>query len=331
MNLREQLKEILPVILPKSPAESIKGTKLIEMVKLKLKQNYSDATLRYHFSVMSCDPTSPIAKVEQGQGYFLRSARHEILRPRQMRLRQDSLQGFDRDSAEEPEQVWYKFQAFYERYCDQDRNFTFPVRHYEADADPEDESYYWTVPDGVMVNWRSGQLSEQGVKLVPELLCLEEPSFGLISVKLAVSVTSENYRQVFFQALSSGAWAHGSELVIATPIQEDYVAEDLRRLGQQHGVGIAHFDLTEQQLTDWESPDSIRELPTDKFDSALRDPIQLNRLCSSTMGTRLDWDHLNQLITKYPVFDDVFRWIHYCLIRKQACSFVDFENANYTA
>ena len=35
MNLREQLKEILPVILPKSPAESIKGTKLIEMVKRK--------------------------------------------------------------------------------------------------------------------------------------------------------------------------------------------------------------------------------------------------------------------------------------------------------
>src|SRR5690606_10725909 len=69
----DQLKEILPDILPKNPAQAIKGTELIEMVKHRLKQEYSDATLRYHFSIMSCDPSSPIAKVEQGQGYYLRT------------------------------------------------------------------------------------------------------------------------------------------------------------------------------------------------------------------------------------------------------------------
>ncbi len=74
MNLRDQLKEILPDILPRNPAQAIKGTELIEMVKHRLKQDYSDATLRYHFSIMSCDPSSPIAKVEQGQGYYLRTS-----------------------------------------------------------------------------------------------------------------------------------------------------------------------------------------------------------------------------------------------------------------
>ena len=74
MNLRDQLKEILPDILPRNPNQSIKGTELIELVKYRLKQDYSDATLRYHFSIMSCDPSSPIAKVEQGQGYYLRSS-----------------------------------------------------------------------------------------------------------------------------------------------------------------------------------------------------------------------------------------------------------------
>ena len=44
MNLRDQLKEILPDILPRNPAQAIKGTELIEMVKYKLKQDYSDAT-----------------------------------------------------------------------------------------------------------------------------------------------------------------------------------------------------------------------------------------------------------------------------------------------
>src|SRR6478735_354524 len=72
MNLRDQLKEILPEILPSNPTEPIKGTELIRLVKFRLKQEYSDATLRYHFSIMCCDPASPIAKVEQGQGYYLR-------------------------------------------------------------------------------------------------------------------------------------------------------------------------------------------------------------------------------------------------------------------
>ena len=68
MNLRDQLKEILPEILPTNPAVAINGTELIRLVKYRLKQEYSDATLRYHFSIMCCDPASPIAKVEQGQG-----------------------------------------------------------------------------------------------------------------------------------------------------------------------------------------------------------------------------------------------------------------------
>ncbi len=330
MNLREQLKAILPSVLPKSPAESIKGTQLIEMVKRRLSQDYSDATLRYHFSVMSCDPTSPIAKVEQGQGYFLRTARHELLRPRP-RHRQESLQGFGgAEGTESPESLWYKFQAFYERFANQDRSFSFPVRHDHPELKrEEDDSYPWAVPDGVVVNWRSGQLSESGVKLVPELLCLEEPNFLLSSTKIVVALDAGNYRQHFFQALSNGAWAHASELVVATEILDDYVAEDLRRLGARFGVGVSYFSLSEQQLAGWDTPDAIRELPDDEFDRALRDAVSVHRIAGARQGNQLDWDHLNQLILKYPVFDDIFRWIHYCLMRKQACNFVDFESASY--
>ena len=75
MNLRDQLKEILPEILPSDPSSSIKGTELIRLVKYRLKQEYSDATLRYHFSILCADPSSPIAKVDQGQGYYLRTTR----------------------------------------------------------------------------------------------------------------------------------------------------------------------------------------------------------------------------------------------------------------
>ena len=68
MSLRDQLRDILPQILPTDPSEAIKGTELIRLVRVKLKDDYSDATLRYHFSILSYDPSSPIAKVDQGQG-----------------------------------------------------------------------------------------------------------------------------------------------------------------------------------------------------------------------------------------------------------------------
>ena len=74
MSLRHQLTEVLTEYLPANPKEAIKGTELIRLLRMKLEGNYSDASLRYHFSIMSCDPASPIAKVEKGQGYYRRTA-----------------------------------------------------------------------------------------------------------------------------------------------------------------------------------------------------------------------------------------------------------------
>ena len=95
MSLRDQLKDLLPELLPDDPAKAIKGTELIRLVKFRLKQDYSDATLRYHFSIMCCDPTSPIAKVEHGQGYYLRNRLQSIHGARNLiTLSQGQLLGF---------------------------------------------------------------------------------------------------------------------------------------------------------------------------------------------------------------------------------------------
>ncbi|MFR1411150.1 MAG: hypothetical protein ACLSUW_01775 [Akkermansia sp.] len=72
MSLRSQLEELLPELLPSDPAQAIKGTELIRLVRLRLGEEYSDASLRYHFSFMASDPDSEIAKVERGQGYYRR-------------------------------------------------------------------------------------------------------------------------------------------------------------------------------------------------------------------------------------------------------------------
>jgi hypothetical protein len=46
MNLREQLRNLLPEILPADPADAIKGTELIRLVRLRLGEGYSDSSLR---------------------------------------------------------------------------------------------------------------------------------------------------------------------------------------------------------------------------------------------------------------------------------------------
>ena len=53
MSLRSQLEELLPELLPSDPAQAIKGTELIRLVRLRLGEEYSDASLRYHFSFMA--------------------------------------------------------------------------------------------------------------------------------------------------------------------------------------------------------------------------------------------------------------------------------------
>ena len=48
MSLRSQLEELLPELLPSDPTQAIKGTELIRLVRLRLGEDNSDASLRYH-------------------------------------------------------------------------------------------------------------------------------------------------------------------------------------------------------------------------------------------------------------------------------------------
>ena len=70
MAIREALEKALPDILPRAPGK-ILGTKLIPMAKAAGVTG-SDAAIRYALTQMSKDPTSCLAKVEFGNGYYLR-------------------------------------------------------------------------------------------------------------------------------------------------------------------------------------------------------------------------------------------------------------------
>ena len=268
MNLRDQLKEVLPEILPRNPAESIKGTELIRLVEYRLRQEYADATLRYHFSILCCDPSSPIAKVDQGQGYYLRQNRLATMSdPRT--LAAAGLGGGDlfqsgREAVDLALSRVAKFRALFARLVQADARFALALS-----PGPSPESL-WKYPDFAVVDWEVDEAAEQGFAVSRELLDLKArlgvQPFTVTGVKLAMMVTYDNVREVFFQALSASRWAHTGELVVAAGIADEQLVEDLRRLGAGYGLGVSTLGCKPEALDEIEDAAALGRLDDRGFE-----------------------------------------------------------------
>jgi len=263
MSLRKQLSDILPTLLPSNPADAIKGTELIRLTRLQLSGNYSDASLRYNFSIMSCDPGSPIAKVEKGQGYYRRSAplpalsgAQELLSLTQGRL--DDLAD-DHDEIDNAMERIRKFRAVVTRYFEINGRFTFAFRQAFAKASPL--ANLWKYPELVLVDWETGGSPDEEMALEESMLSLKLrlgiPPFRLHAARLRIQPTLQTYREDFFQTLAVSMWAQGGELVYAAPIQDEALADSLRRLSAEFGIGVTSFGLTTEALDDLPRPENI--------------------------------------------------------------------------
>lgn len=327
MNLRDQLSEILPELLPSNPAESIKGTELIRLVKFRLQQEYSDATLRYHFSIMCCDPGSPIAKVEQGQGYYLRrvpvggvSAGSATLAQARLGLLFETTPArVDRAVARA-----MKFRAIYARDVEVSGRFPFLFESSFGPGAPYEN--VWKCPDAAVIDWESGEVTDQGLALTPQLLewkqSLGVAPFILSSVKLTVSVSYDLFREEFFQALSQSHWGHRGELVICAPIRDEQLAEDLRQLGTEFGIGITVYNFTEEDLDEAQPADRIPEMSAREFE-ALQGKLRRQRLTSARTRP-LEWRKIEQVRQSNAEFHSLFTWVQQCLKDGRAYPWRDF-------
>ncbi len=310
MNLREQLRHILPQCLPKDPTEAVKGTELIRLVRLRLDGDYSDATLRYHFSILSYDPGSPIAKVDQGQGYYQRQTR----RPGAVNA---SLQGwFDRvDDAEAA--VWLRFDramAIYERLCLARSRFPF-VLNGRGEAVPELEGG-WEVPDMVLADWELDGGDGEVRRLDQAMLRLRRhlgvPEVGITGVQLKLATSLESYSADFFQALSATRWTTQGELVLAEAVTDEALVDALRQLGHEFGLGITTLGLDQTALDALPLPDEIRDMDEARFD-AVQGRLRLQRLTPPNPRAAPNWTLLSRLREKYASLRDLARWLSDCL------------------
>lgn len=313
MNLREQLRHLLPEILPDDPADAIKGTELIRLVRLRLGEGYSDATLRYHFSILSYDPTSPIAKVDQGQGYYQRQKKTA------------GSNGVSRaslfDDENESDQCWSRFLrmvAIYERLCLQRSRYPFVLNRNSSGA-PSMEGE-WDIPDLVVADWDLDTGSDEAPRFDAAMLDLRRhlggPEVGITGVQLKLNVSLENFSADFFQALSATRWTLQSEIVIAEGLNDEALVDALRGLGHQFGVGISSLGIQLTQLDELPSSKELRAMSAAEFE-AVHNLLRIQKITLPTPRHSIDWPALNALRKKHDSVADLVRWLSDCLAKKQ--------------
>lgn len=215
MSLREKLCEILPSLLPEREEEAIKGRELIARVRAVLGEAYSDHSLRSQFSFMVLDPSSCLARVENGQGYYLRREGDE-----------ESLQKLFRDGSaglRESADPFHKALALAVRLYDTAGLgvFVYPPEDIES----------WERPDLVAVQWPAGHIDADGAYVIEDTDAA--PTFR--SVTVALCDTAEDARRAFHRALACGLWAEESELLLLPGAE---APEELARLSARFGVGV---------------------------------------------------------------------------------------------
>ena len=308
MNLREHLRLILPEILPTSAAEAIKGTELIRLVRYRLGDEYSDATLRYHFSILSYDPTSPIAKVDQGQGYYLRLKRGALKAV-------NGRNGLFETGSGEIDIL--RVLAIFERLSLLRGQFPFVLNG--RSGTPLRVDGEWEIPDVVCADWEVETDSDEQPRFDETMLSLRRhlggPEVGLAGVSIKLGVALETYPPDFFQTVSATRWTTQGELVIAEAVSDEALVEALRSLGSQFGIGITTLGLDLAQLDDLPDGQSILEMTAAEFE-AVQALLHVQRLTTSVQRTTLDWSTLTSLKKKHISVGELVKWLSDCLDRR---------------
>jgi hypothetical protein len=323
MSLRKQLSDILPSLLPGNPADSVKGTELIRLTRLQLIGNYSDASLRYHFSIMSCDPASPIAKVEKGQGYYRRSAPLPALSGAQdlLSLTQGRLDDLTSDQGVVDEAMMRirKFRAVVTRYFEVNGRFPFIFR--DAFAKESAISNLWKYPELVLVDWETGGSPDEEMSLDETMLAFKQrlgiAPFRLHAARLRIQPSLLSYREDFFQTLAVSMWAQGGELIYAAPVEDEALADGLRRLGAAFGTGVTSFGLTTQALDDLPRPANILNAHPRETE-AIMSKLEINRICAATSRPHLDWGALTSMRNESEEAESLVRWLTRCINERRA-------------
>lgn len=302
MSLRSQLEELLPELLPADPAQAVKGTELIRLVRLRLGEEYSDASLRYHFSFMASEPDSEIAKVERGQGYY-RRVRDRAGATAARGLLPLFLGENDSDALN----CRAKALALAVRQYDSTGRGVFVFSTSEKGAS-------WSRPDLAVVEWPEGEW--EGSSLVFDRSSLQRrrmigaPMMGIRGICIACMPNSNDTRKEFFRTLATSRWAQCGELVLVGELPDDSACAELRSLAAAFGVGVICLEITEERLCDLPRAEEIFKAGDEECAALLAELTPVRLAAGREKPLEADTGE-----TQGGEFGALFDWLAACLER----------------
>ena len=125
---------------------------------------------------------------------------------------------------------------------------------------------------------------------------------------MKLEIRSDTYREDFFQCLSNSRWAHYGELLIAAPIEDSTLINNLRSLGNEFGIGITSYGLPKEVLDDLPEPGAIQHF-TEREIEGLFKLINYQRISESRPRNELAWDQVTELRNWNTEIDSMFKWL----------------------
>lgn len=331
-SLKDRLNLLFPDVLPDAPEKAIGGTELLKRLRKKgIPKSTTDDVLRNYFSWISKDPTSSIAKVDQGRGYYHRVTHDDVDLRKKPSTETASL---DTETAARAEQREEKFRSLFMLWSVQQRQLPMHLEHTKA-ARQSAGLNRWKYPDVVSVRWEVSDTDENarahvnaGARLNRDLLdvrrSLGDQPFRITSTELKVEITAPLLREYFFQCVSNSQWAHKAQLAIATNIADELVAEELRRLGTSYDVSVISFGLERDYLDNLPNAEQILKFGPERVEQEMANIIP--KIVVSDRGREtLDWEHIRDLQNQHKQMKDLFSWISKCLTDYKAYEFAVWE------
>jgi hypothetical protein len=102
-------------------------------------------------------------------------------------------------------------------------------------------------------------------------------------------------------------------LVIGAAITDEQLAEDLRRLGGEYGIGVSTLGVQLEALDDIVDAASIARMEDRAFENLQGRLLARQKITSARPSATLDWRLIRDMRREHAEFHAFFAWIEQCL------------------
>ena len=152
---------------------------------------------------------------------------------------------------------------------------------------------------------------------------LGKAPFRITSVKLKLELSYSTLREDLFQCLSTSDWADSGDLVVAAPIDDEQMIEDIRLFGSTYGIGVSTFGMKADDLDEMPEPATIHSFLTREFE-AIQSLFTYRRITSPRSKSSFDWQKIRAHKDDNPDFAQFQQWISRCLVDETAHTINEF-------